>query len=231
MTEIEDKKLARMDELAVKAVNTAVAATTITGAVPIPFADAPLLIAEQVALMTTIAGIYEINLKKDGLKVVVGQVLGAGGATLVGRTVATSLLKMVPFAGSIVGGAISAATAGSVTYAMGTAFIELCKMVKAGKLDEAELVGRQGVAKMKEVFEKVMKGEFDFMPFGKKRAAEAAKAAEEARAAAVHGLEHQMRKKGITPAKTERQIRHAVMSSENRNHRYVRAYKHLRYGA
>ena len=34
----------------------------------VAMADAPLLIAQQVALMTTICGIFKINIKKDGLK-------------------------------------------------------------------------------------------------------------------------------------------------------------------
>ena len=44
------------------------AATAATGAIPIPFADAPMMIAEQVALMATICGIYGIDVGKDGLK-------------------------------------------------------------------------------------------------------------------------------------------------------------------
>ena len=55
----------------------AVAATVATVAIPIPFADALLLIGEQVTLMATICGIYGMNIGKDGLKMLATMVLGA----------------------------------------------------------------------------------------------------------------------------------------------------------
>ena len=65
-------KLREMVERADNAVGVAVAATAATGAIPIPFADMPLLIGEQVAMMATICGIFEIDIKKDGLKATAG---------------------------------------------------------------------------------------------------------------------------------------------------------------
>ena len=72
--------------------------------------------------MATICGIYRINIGKEGLKMLVTTVIGAGGAAIVGKTIATNLVKLVPGAGSVVGGAISAGTAGLVTLAMGKSF-------------------------------------------------------------------------------------------------------------
>ena len=152
-----DEKLKKLEitalnEKAENAVAVAVAATAATGAIPIPFADAPLLIGEQVALMATICGIYGINVKKDGLKMLAATALGAGGAAIIGKTIATNLLKLVPGAGTVVGGAISAGTAGVVTLAMGKAFIEVCKMVKLGKLSESDITSPKGISVMKEQF-------------------------------------------------------------------------------
>lgn len=145
-------EITKMNEKADNAVAVAVAATATTGAIPIPFADAPLMISEQVALMATICGIYGIDVGKDGLKMLATTAIGAGGATIVGKTVATNLLKLIPGAGSVAGGAISAGTAGVVTLAMGKAFIEVCKMVKLGKLSEADITSSKGAAVMKEQF-------------------------------------------------------------------------------
>lgn len=115
------------------------------------------MIAEQVALMVTICGIYGIDVEKDGLKMLATTALGAGGAAIVGKTLATNLLKFVPGAGTILGGVISAGTAGTVTYAMGTAFIEVCKMVKLGKLSEKDITSAKGTAIMKEEFKEQWK--------------------------------------------------------------------------
>lgn len=155
--ELKSLEIIAMNEKAENAVAVAVAATAATGAIPIPFADAPLLVGEQVTLMATICGIYGIDIGKDGLKMLATTVIGAGGATIVGKTIATNLLKLVPGAGSVAGGAISAGTAGIVTLAMGKAFIEVCKMVKIGKLSESDITSSKGVSYMKEQFKEQLK--------------------------------------------------------------------------
>lgn len=155
--ELKRLEITALNEKAENAVAVAVAATAATGAIPIPFADAPLLIGEQVTLMATICGIYGINVGKDGLKMLATTVIGAGGAAIVGKTVATNLLKFIPVAGSVAGGAISAGTAGLVTLAMGKAFIEVCKMVKLGKISEADITSSKGSSVMKEQFKYQMK--------------------------------------------------------------------------
>lgn len=150
-------EITAMNEKADNAVAVAVAATATTGAIPIPFADAPMMIAEQVALMATICGIYGIDVGKDGLKMLAITAIGAGGATIVGKTVAGNLFKLIPGAGSVVGGAISAGTAGVVTLAMGKAFIEVCKLVKLGKLSQSDLTSSKGAGIMKDMFKEQIK--------------------------------------------------------------------------
>lgn len=155
--ELKYLELKEMLEKAENAVAVAVGTTAVTGAVPIPFADAPLLITQQVALMATICGIFKINIKKDGLKALATATIGAGGAAVVGKTLATNLLKLFPGAGSVAGGAISAGTAGAVTLAMGKAFIEVCKLVKMGKLNEDEITSSKGKNMLKKAFREQLK--------------------------------------------------------------------------
>ena len=150
--ELRGLEITELNEKAENAVAVAVAATAATGAIPVPFADAPLMIAEQVTLMATICGIYGIDVGKDGLKMLATTALGASGAAIVGKTIATNLLKLIPVAGTVAGGAVSAGTAGVVTLAMGKAFIEVCKMVKIGKLNEDDITSSKGVSIMKEQF-------------------------------------------------------------------------------
>ena len=76
-----------------------VAATGVTGAVPIPFSDAPLLVAEQVTMMLSINAIFKINVSKDALKSLVTAVLGVGGATFIGKTIVANVLKLIPAQG------------------------------------------------------------------------------------------------------------------------------------
>lgn len=117
-------------------VNRFAVTTSGTGAVPIPFADAPLLVAQQVAMMAAINKIYDIQMGNEALKSLVVAVIGTGGATLAGKTIASNLIKAIPIGGSIVGGAISAGTAGVLTLALGNAYIDVCKQIKGGLLSQ-----------------------------------------------------------------------------------------------
>lgn len=155
--ELKYLELKAMLEKADNAVAVAAGTCTLTCAVPIPLADAAMLVTEQVLLMAKICEIFKIDIKKDGLKALATAVLSAGGATVVGKTVATSLLKLIPGAGTVAGTAISAGTAGVVTLAMGKAFIEVCKAVKMGKLSESEITSSKGVNLLKKAFREQLK--------------------------------------------------------------------------
>lgn len=155
--ELEKEKINKMAAKANNVVLAAVATASTTGAIPIPFADAPLLIAQQTALMMEISHIFNIDMKEDGLKTLVTTVLGVGGATVAGKMVASNLLKLVPFAGSVLGGAISAGTAGGITFALGNAFIDVCKDIKLGRLSEDELVSQAGIDLLQDALKEKLK--------------------------------------------------------------------------
>jgi uncharacterized protein (DUF697 family) len=151
-----------MEKTARTAVTAATAAAVGIGASPIPFADFPILIGVQVTLVSTIAVIFKIDVKKEGLKTLVPAVLGVGGGGLLGRQIATSLLKFIPGVGTIAGGIIGGGVAGAMTYAMGSAFIELCKEVKRGNLNIEDIFSKKGETMLKKSFKtfaKEKKGE------------------------------------------------------------------------
>jgi uncharacterized protein (DUF697 family)/GTP-binding protein EngB required for normal cell division len=111
------------------------AATTAagTGAAPIPFSDAIALIPIQVGMLASITAVFGFELKKAFLSTLVSSTITAGGATLLGRTIVSNLLKLFPGVGSIAGGAIAASTASALTIAFGEAYISTLSYVLKDK--------------------------------------------------------------------------------------------------
>ena len=93
LEDIQEYEYQEMFEKANNVVLGFVASTTATGAVPIPVADAPLLIGQQVAMMTAINSIFEFDIERDALTSLATAAIGVGGATVIGKTVASNLLK------------------------------------------------------------------------------------------------------------------------------------------
>ena len=133
------------------------ATTGATGAIPIPFADAPLLVGQQVAMMVAINSIFKFDVSKDALKSLATAAIGVGGATVVGKTIVANALKFIPGVGSVAGGTISATTAGLITLALGKAYIQVCKSIKMGKLDQDDLTKKAGVDALKKAFKEQIK--------------------------------------------------------------------------
>lgn len=139
------------------AVATATAAAFGEGFSPIPFADCALLIPTQVAMIASITAIFGLDVNKSIITAFISSALGTGGATIAGKTIASNLLKLVPGAGTVVGGTISGATAGVITTALGEAYISLMIAVYKGDLKASELGTKEGKKKMRELFKKKVK--------------------------------------------------------------------------
>jgi uncharacterized protein (DUF697 family) len=117
-----DRKKAR----AATIVNQAVAVAAGIGATPIPFADAALLIPNQVTMIARITAAYGLPPSRSRAMAAAGSVALTGGATMAGRYAVTTLLKFVP-GGMVVGSAISATVAGALTKAVGVAWSRVCE--------------------------------------------------------------------------------------------------------
>ncbi len=139
------------------AVATATATAFGEGFAPIPFADSALLIPTQVAMIASITAIYGLDINKSILTAFVSSALGTGGATIAGKTIAANLLKLVPGAGTVLGGTISGATAGVITTALGEAYIVLMEAIYKGDLKASELGTPEGKKKLKDLFKKKVK--------------------------------------------------------------------------
>lgn len=105
------------------AIGAAVVASGTAGAAPVPFSDAMAIVPIQVGMIATISAIFGLNLSTGFLTTLISSLLGSTSGTLAGRAVVGGLLKLIPGAGSIVGGVISASVAMTLTTALGEAYI------------------------------------------------------------------------------------------------------------
>lgn len=110
-------------EAARTVVTRAALAASGAATVPIPLSDALLISGVQVAMLSSISKVWGLNLERGFFITLLSSLLGAMGATLVGRTVAGGLVKLIPGLGSLIGATVNATTAATLTKALGEAYI------------------------------------------------------------------------------------------------------------
>ena len=81
----------RKKRIAQAAVAAATVAAAGEGAAPIPFADCALLIPTQISMIATITVLFGFDVNKSVITALLSSSIGAGGATLLGKTVVTNL--------------------------------------------------------------------------------------------------------------------------------------------
>jgi len=118
-------------------INQAVVVAAGVGATPIPFADAALLVPNQVTMIARITAAYGLPPRRSRALATAGSVMLTGGATMAGRYAVTSLLKFVP-GGMVAGSAISATIAGSLTKAVGHAWAQVCEFALTLNADDRD---------------------------------------------------------------------------------------------
>lgn len=114
-------------ELARPIVSAAAVAAAGAAAVSLPVADAVTLAPIQLGMMARISVIYDIEMKTA----LSTSALANLGAQLAGRALASSLIKLIPGAGSV----INAGVAAALTGATGEGWLRLCEQVHTGKID------------------------------------------------------------------------------------------------
>lgn len=154
---VQIASLAEKKRRAQAAVATATVAAAGEGAAPIPFSDCALLIPTQLGMIASITVIFGFDVNKSILTAFLSSTLGAGGATLLGKTIVSNLVKLIPGAGTIVGGAISAGTAGVITAALGEAYIGIMELVFKGEMSIDDLSTDKGRNEMTTLFKNGLK--------------------------------------------------------------------------
>ena len=143
------------------AVAAAVTAAFGEGFIPIPFSDAALLVPTQVAMIASITTIFGIEVSKGLLTSFVSSTTGSAGATILGKTIVANLLKLIPVAGTVAGGAISGSTAGLLTAALGEAYIKVMEKVYKGELTSEDLYAESGKNEIEKIFKDELKKKKD----------------------------------------------------------------------
>ena len=128
------------------------------GFIPLPVADATVLVPTQIAMMAKITSIYGISITKNMMACIASTMLGTAGATFTGRTITSNLLKLIPGAGTLVGGTISGATAALVTSALGETYIRLMELIASGQLDQDHLNTDKVQRMIRSMFNKQLRG-------------------------------------------------------------------------
>lgn len=111
------------------------------GATPMPVSDSVVLTGMQMKMSADIYSIYGFshNLEQGLQELVQGKI-----ASAVGKLMAGNIIKLIPGAGNVVGAAVNAAVASSVTYGLGRALSAACKKateaVWEGRVSDLEVI-------------------------------------------------------------------------------------------
>lgn len=97
------------------AIHSAATASAAAGAIPIPMSDAVPITAAQIAMIVALGKVFGVEISQSVAK----SIAGVGITQQAGRAVASNLLKMIPGAGTVIGGVIGASTAAALTEALG----------------------------------------------------------------------------------------------------------------
>lgn len=154
---VQIASLAEKKKRAQAAIATATLAAAGEGAAPTPFSDCALLIPTQLGMIASITVIFGFDVNKSILTAFLSSTLGSGGATLLGKTVVSNLVKLIPGVGIVAGGAISAATAGVLTAALGEAYIGIMTLVFNGEMSIDDLGTKRGKDQMAALFKHELK--------------------------------------------------------------------------
>lgn len=108
-------------------------------------------------MIASITVIFGLEVNKSFLAGFVSSTIGAAGATVLGKTIVSNLLKMIPMVGTGVGGMISGTTAGFLTTALGEAYIKVMELVYKGEMKKEDLYSKSGQSTMTKLFQEELK--------------------------------------------------------------------------
>lgn len=128
----------RKRHAAKKIITASAASAMATGATPIPFSDAAILVPLQIGMIAKLTAAYGSRMQSAQLASLVGSLMMASGATTAGRWMVSSLLRVVP-GGQPAAMVISGTVAASMTTAMGWAWVAVLeKYLMTGQDDDLE---------------------------------------------------------------------------------------------
>lgn len=123
------------------------------GFIPIPVADATLLVPMQITMLAHLTAIFGVSLDKSQLLSLLAGIGGTTGTTYIGKLFVASIFKLFPGLGTVSGGVVTGASASVLTLALGYSYIEVLF-----RLTKAEQSGKQVPLKTLQSF---MQGSFE----------------------------------------------------------------------
>ncbi len=94
------------------------------GLIPVPFVDLAAVSGVQLKMLKDMSEIYEIKFAENKGKSIVSALLGSIVPNSLAYGNIGSILKMVPFVGTVLGGLSMSLFSGAATYAIGKVFIQ-----------------------------------------------------------------------------------------------------------
>jgi len=145
----------RKRQAAKRIIATGASSALATGATPIPFSDAAILVPLQIAMIARLTAAYGTTLPSAQLASLVGSLMLSSGATTAGRWMVSSLLRVVP-GGQPAAMVISGTVAASMTTAMGWAWVAVLeKYLVNGDLGDVDSLRRVFVDEFRSRFKVV----------------------------------------------------------------------------
>ncbi|MCU0297107.1 MAG: DUF697 domain-containing protein [Candidatus Nanopelagicales bacterium] len=142
----------RKRQAAQKIIRASASSALATGATPIPFSDAAILVPLQVAMIARLTAAYGSRLASAQLASLVGSLMLSSGATTAGRWMVSSLLRVVP-GGQPAAMVISGTVAASMTTAMGWAWVAVLeRYLVRGDLSDVDSIRQAFVQEFRSRF-------------------------------------------------------------------------------
>jgi uncharacterized protein (DUF697 family) len=94
------------------------------GLIPVPFVDLAAVSGVQLKMLKDMSDVYDINFSDNKGKSIVSALLGSIVPNSLSVGSMGSILKMVPFIGTVLGGLSMSLFSGAATYAIGKVFIQ-----------------------------------------------------------------------------------------------------------
>lgn len=108
------------------------------GMIPIPTVDIPLILQTQASMAAHIIRLFGLPPDEIFLQTILTTLAGAGGG-MAATNVASNFIKSIPGAGTLVGEAMAAVSASTLTGAFGTALVKTIKSFRSQQARQIEL--------------------------------------------------------------------------------------------
>jgi uncharacterized protein (DUF697 family) len=123
-------------EQAAKLIKRYSAASAGFGIIPIPALDMAAIGTSQLLMIRSVAKIYDVDLSKDRVRTIVSSTVGGAAPVVLGGGL-SSVFKMIPVVGTVVGAVTLPSIAGLTTLTLGNALAD--HLDAGGNLDEMGL--------------------------------------------------------------------------------------------